>query len=574
MAKFSQGASRGFRWVAAVLSVASAAVITARLREFFQATPNSLFFCAIILASWLGGFGPGLLASVLSILAIKFFFTAPYHTLAYTGMEAARFGVFLLAGVFISWISGLQRQAELALRAARDELEARVRGRTAELEKANQDLQRQEAYLSEAQRLSHTGSWAWDVKTKENVYWSAEHFRIYGFDPKTTVTPFLAARDRIHPDDVGAFDAAMARAIRDHSDFQSDHRVVFPNGSVRRLHTVGHPVLNEANDLVEFIGTIVDVTEQRRAEALLAAEKNSLEMIARGAPLQEVLIHLRALARPDDEPRSPEQGNPLLAERASHLAQIAIQRDRAQQSLRAAEASLAHATRVTTMGELTASIAHEVNQPLAAIMNNANACLDLLGKNSPDLAEVRAALSEIVQDSDRASAVIARVRKLSKKAPAEKTLLQIEDVVADVLAFARYELGARHVSVNTNIPPGLPAVAGDRVQLQQVLLNLIVNSMDAMHAVNDAQRLVAIHVASGQTSITVAVRDSGPGLKAEEMTRLFEAFYTTKAAGLGLGLAISRSIIEAHGGRLWAERHAGAGATFCFSLPIAEGAEK
>ena len=249
------------------------------------------------------------------------------------------------------------------------------------------------------------------------------------------------------------------------------------------------------------------------------------------------------------------------------------ERKLAEAALQKAQAELAHITRMTTMGELTASIAHEVNQPLTAVLNNANACLDLLPKGAPNLEEVREALTEIIDDADRAGAVILRVRQLAKRTPVERSLLDLRDVVNDVLALARYESVARGVTIRTDLSQDLPSVLGDRVQLQQVLLNLVMNGVDAMNSVPEEKRILLVlgkHDASAGTSaVLLCVQDAGVGLKPEEMDRLFEPFYTTKPHGMGMGLAISRSIIEAHGGRLWAEPNQGPGATFLFSLPDA-----
>jgi signal transduction histidine kinase len=225
------------------------------------------------------------------------------------------------------------------------------------------------------------------------------------------------------------------------------------------------------------------------------------------------------------------------------------------------------------MGELTASIAHEVNQPLTAVVNNANASISLLPEGTPNLEEVREALAEIVDDANRASDVITRVRQLAKRAPFEKSLLDLRDVVQDVLALARYESATRHITIRIDLSKDLPSVSGDRVQLQQVLLNLVMNGMDAMSQVEEAKRVLMIcgrrETHDGVSRALLNVQDSGSGFKPEEMDRLFEAFYTTKPQGMGMGLAISRSIIEAHGGRLWADPNQGPGATFLFSLPAA-----
>jgi C4-dicarboxylate-specific signal transduction histidine kinase len=255
------------------------------------------------------------------------------------------------------------------------------------------------------------------------------------------------------------------------------------------------------------------------------------------------------------------------------------ERNRAHEAVQQAQARLAHATRVSTLGELTASIAHEVNQPLAAILNNANACLGLLPTGtSADLEEVRAALADITVDAERASAVIDRVRALARRSPPESERLQLADVVGDVVILAARELAMRHVTIRRNGVEPLPIVLGDRVQLQQVLLNLVVNGMDAMMALDEGGRLLEIsecaETLEGRPAATIRVRDRGVGLSSADRDRLFEAFYTTKPHGMGMGLAISRSIIEAHGGRMWVEPNSGPGATFAFTLLEAEpGAE-
>ncbi len=205
------------------------------------------------------------------------------------------------------------------------------------------------------------------------------------------------------------------------------------------------------------------------------------------------------------------------------------------------------------------------------MVNNANASISLLPKHTPGLEEVREALAEIIDDANRASDVIARVRQLAKRAPIAKSLLDLRDVVQDVLALARYESAARNITIRTDLSRDLPSVSGDRVQLQQVLLNLIINGMDAMKQVEESKRVLTIYgrreTHDGTFEARLSVEDSGVGFKPEEIDRLFETFYTTKAHGMGMGLAISRSIIEAHGGRLWAEPNQGPGATFSFTLP-------
>jgi PAS domain S-box-containing protein len=247
----------------------------------------------------------------------------------------------------------------------------------------------------------------------------------------------------------------------------------------------------------------------------------------------------------------------------------------AEEGLQKAQAELAHVTRVTTLGQLTAMIAHEINQPLGAIVNYGSACLRLLKSGHANLTEIASALSAIVEDADRASAIIARIRALSKKAPPEMAVLQVRDLVTDILPLVRHELTGRRIALTTALPGDLSPILGDRIQLQQVLLNLMLNGIEAMNEVPEDRRQLIIgarsHISGDKSFVLVTVTDSGIGLKAEDLPRLFETFYTTKAHGLGMGLAISRSIIEAHGGRLWATKNAPQGAVFQFALPIRDG---
>jgi PAS domain S-box-containing protein len=247
------------------------------------------------------------------------------------------------------------------------------------------------------------------------------------------------------------------------------------------------------------------------------------------------------------------------------------ERKRAEEALQKAQVELAHATRVMTMGEIASSIAHEINQPLGAIVNYGNACLRFLKSGRANLKEVAAALSAIVNDAERASAIIARIRALSKKTPPEMALLQVGDLVADILPLIRHQLTGRRIALKTTLPGKLFAILGDRIQLQQVLLNLVVNGIEAMSKVPEDQRQLVIeaqsHVSEDKSFVLITVRDSGIGLRAEDLPKVFETFYTTKADGMGMGLAISRSIVEAHGGRLWATPNADLGATFRLMLP-------
>ena len=241
----------------------------------------------------------------------------------------------------------------------------------------------------------------------------------------------------------------------------------------------------------------------------------------------------------------------------------------AVEALQKAQAELAHVTRVTTLGELAASIAHEVNQPLAAVVADAHASLNWLAAPRPDLGQVREALDAIVTESHRAAEIIQRIRQLATKRAPRKEPVDLNDVVRDVVPLVRAELHRHDVSLAVDLTSGLPPVVGDRVQLQQVLLNLVMNAIEAMASITDRAREVAIRSRPDESDhVLVAVDDTGVGIDPNDRDRLFNAFFTTKPGGMGMGLSISRSIIEAHGGRLWATPNEPHGATFHFTLPV------
>ena len=377
--------------------------------------------------------------------------------------------------------------------------------------RAEQALQRSESYLAEAQRLSHTGSWGWNVATREITHWSQEIYRLYGFDPEAGIPPFEAHLQRIHPEDRARLAEAFERAIGDGAELELVFRIVLPDGATKYIRKIGHPVYAAVGEIVEFVGTDMDITERKRAEA---------------------------------EVREGER------------------------RYRAVEMELAHANRVATMGQLSASIAHEVNQPIAAAITNAHSALRWLGARPPDLEEVRQALGRIVRDGNRAGDVIGRIRDLIRKAPPRKDGLEINEAILEVIALTRGEVVKNGVSVQTQLAEGLPLIQGDRVQLQQVILNLIINAVEAMSAAGEGSRELLISTGKAESDgVLVAVRDSGPGLAPASLERLFGAFYTTKPGGLGMGLSICRSIIEAHGGRLWATANVPQGAVFQFTVP-------
>jgi PAS domain S-box-containing protein len=260
-----------------------------------------------------------------------------------------------------------------------------------------------------------------------------------------------------------------------------------------------------------------------------------------------------------------EKGNPVAVLETNN---DITERKRAEEALQKVQAELTHVSRVMTLGELTASIAHEVNQPLTAIVTNGNACLRWLGGAQPNFVEARQAVERIIKDSYRASAVITRIRTLVKKAPPRNDLVDINEVILEVLALAQSQARRNYVFLKRELANDLPPVRGDRVQLQQVILNLIINGLEAIARTKHGEReLIVTSSADESDNLIVAVRDSGDGLDPASLEQVFDAFYTTKPDGMGMGLAISRTIIESHGGRLWATSNSPRGAVFQFALP-------
>jgi PAS domain S-box-containing protein len=312
---------------------------------------------------------------------------------------------------------------------------------------------------------------------------------------------------------------------------------------------------------------IRDVTLDNNFPRAHVAEETGLKA-ALGIPIlsgdQVIAVIEFFLREPQDEDERLVQ---VITSVAAQL-DLAIERKRAEDELRRTQGQLAHVARVTTMGELTASIAHEVNQPLGAIVGNADICLAWLTEAHPDLGKMAEALQDISRDGHRASEVIGRIRGLAKKQLPQKTTLDINEVAREAQALVSHEANMRGVVLRTEFCAELPAVSGDRIQLQQVLLNLLMNGMDAMAATERQRRTLTISTAHNRLKALVAVRDSGAGIEPQQAEQIFKAFYSTKSGGMGMGLAISRSIIEAHGGRLWLEPNEGPGVTFKFTLPF------
>jgi PAS domain S-box-containing protein len=446
-----------------------------------------------------------------------------------------------------------------------------------ESKRAEESLRRSEGYLAEAQRLTHTGSWVWQVAGRDALHLSEEWYRVYGFDPEAGVPSWEERLQRIHPDDRAMWQATIDRAIAEKSEYEVEFRILLPAGTVRYIHTVGHPVVNASGDLVQFVGSSIDVTERKRAEALRDGESRILEMIARDAPLEEILEQLvrvveaqfarllcsvllldedgerarhgaapslpktytkaidglsigpkagscgtamyrrepvvvtdilqdplweqyRGVVEPYGfracwstpilahsgkalgsfamyyrEPRSPSPAETRALEMATHLAGIAIERKLAREErerLRQAQADLAHINRVSTMGELTASLAHEIKQPITAALINARTCLRWLGRNEPELSEAREAASRLVTDVTRAADIISRISFLFKKGVLQQELVDVNELIREMIVLLRSEAARYSISIHSSLTNNLSKIMADRVQLQQVFMNL------------------------------------------------------------------------------------------------------
>jgi PAS domain S-box-containing protein len=500
------------------------------------------------------------------------------------------------------------------------------------IERAQSDesLKRSNAYLAEAQRLTLTGSFTWNPATDEH-YWSAEIYRIFEYDPSTEVSLGLILKS-VHPEDMGLVDQVLAQT-NEGKDFEAEFRAVMASGVVKHIHVLAHRMLGQG-DRLEYLGAILDVTERRRSEQalrrsnafLVEAQRISAtgsfswrvatgqivwsEQVYRmfeydtalpmtleriGARVHPEDLHLlddmierasrgdsdfefeHRLLMPDGSIKhlhfmahgAPDQSGHM--EYIGAVQEVTEQRI-SEKALSKVRSELAHMARVNSLGALTASIAHEVNQPLSGIITNANTCLKMLAADPPDIQGAQETARRTVRDGNRAADTIKRLRTLFGKRDPTSEPVNLNEAAREIVALSSSDLQRGRVIVRAELADDLPLAIGDRVQLQQVILNLLLNAVDAMSSIDDRPRQAVIRTErlNGE-SVSLTVQDAGVGLDAQPAEKLFEAFYTTKSDGMGIGLSISRSIIENHGGRLWAQPNDGPGVSFTFTVPSIPG---
>jgi PAS domain S-box-containing protein len=372
-----------------------------------------------------------------------------------------------------------------------------------EQELLTQELERRQAHLSEAQKLTHTASWAWHLPDRKVVHLSEEWYRIYGFDSDEREPTWKEVVERIHPENRLRWTSEVERAIAEKADHDHEFRILLPNGKVKWIRTVGHPIVSKAGDLEGFVGSSTDITALKSAE-------------------QE------------------------------------------REKLRLLEDDLAHINRVSMLGEMAASLAHEIKQPIAAAITSANSCIEWLAHTPPNVERARVAATRIDRYGKRAAEIIDRIRSFYRKSHSERELVDVNGVIDEMLALLQGEATRFSIEMRTEIATELPKIMADRVQLQQVFMNLMLNAIEAMNE-SGGELTVRSQLQDGQ--LLFSVSDTGPGLPAGSVDQIFSAFFTTKLQGSGMGLAISRTIVESHGGRLWPMANDGRGTTFHFTLP-------
>ncbi len=494
--------------------------------------------------------------------------------------------------------------------------------------RAEEDLRRSEAFLAQAQSLTLTGSLWWKISTGE-ITWSNESYRLLGY-PKTVTPSVELILNRVHPEDLPLVQETVERSARDGANMDFEHRLLMPDGSVKHVHVVVQRV--PGTEPPEFVGAVTDVTGRKLAEAELRRAYDSFADAQRLSKTgsfitdlvednhnwseetyhifgfdpgsQVTLPRIQSIIHPDDFPGfeamigramtgvdvsfafriqadrgavkhirgvahviEQVEGRPMFVGALQDVTESMV----AEEALSKARAELAHVSSMTTLSALTASIAHEVNQPLAGIITNAGTSLRMLDADPPNLEGARETARRTIRDGNRAADVISRLRALFTRREFALEPLDLNEAVREVIALSSSDLQRNRVILQADLAGDLPIVTGDRLQLQQVISNLLHNAADAMAEVDDRPRRATITTEREDGDrVRLTVRDAGVGLPAESLPTLFNAFYTTKSGGMGIGLYICRSIVERHQGRLWAEPNEdGPGATFAFSIPRA-----
>ncbi len=375
---------------------------------------------------------------------------------------------------------------------------------------AEDALRKSEAMLAEGQRISHTGSWAWNVAT-DKLEWSEEHGNIFGYNVSEVGGTLGSMLDRMLPEEAGLVREAMRKAVSEKTDIQFEYQATLPGGNTIQLLCTGRASVGQSGEVTGYVGTTMDITERKRVES---------ELLRSAAHLREV------------------------------------------------QAELEHVARATTMGELAASIAHEVNQPLTGIVASGGAALRWLSKAPPDVVRARDSLKNVIDDGRRASEIVTRIRKMFRKEMATVEPIRMTELIGDVISLTRGELQKTKIALKLDIPHDLPAIPVDRVQLQQVFVNLILNAIEALRETSDRDRALTIDIALDGEFATIGVNDNGPGIPEDRVESIFRPFETSKANGMGMGLSICRTIVENHGGQMRLIHGSAPGCRFEFTLPL------
>jgi PAS domain S-box-containing protein len=458
-----------------------------------------LFFGAIIGSAWFGGMTAGVLAVFLSSALIDYFFIPTLYSLSVAKESQSFFTAFILCAIAITVVSSTRKRAEVAIRAARDELEEKVEERTAELERSNREIQESERQLRQLTEAIPQQIWRADASGA--VEYCNGHLLTYLGEAITLLRGEAFFRI-FHPVDEPLIRQAWRLALQSNTSFEAEARVRSAQGNYRWFLVRALPQMDREGAVARWYGIHIDIEEQHRA----------------------------------------------------------------QQSLTEAQEEQARVSHLLSLAEMAASIAHELNQPLTAVVTHAYACREWLREDGLNITKASATAEKIVQESTRASAVVSRVRALFRKEAQVRELTDTNALIRGVARLLRDEAIRRDVSIRLVLADELPGLEADPIQIQQVLLNLALNGLDAMTGSTASKELTIRSARNGEDETMISVEDHGPGIPADIAARIFEPFFTTKPGGTGMGLAICRSIIEMHDGRLWAENGAGGGAVFHFTV--------